>query len=127
MAAEHELHIAYMVYSDGLGALSIGIASPDDMDSLERAVATMRVSRETPGACPELPEGSRTVATDGLVIRRRRDKCRTVLRVDDLQGVSAALLGRNEVPEDDYLRVVQSLTVVTPTPGLRRGGEPGGD
>jgi hypothetical protein len=122
-----QIRIAYLLYGDGLGSLSLGIALPQDMDALERAVETMRESRTSPDACPELPEGSRPVAADGMVIRRRRDRCRTVLRVDDLHGVSAALLGRNEVPEDEYVRVVQSLEVVEPGPGTRPGGVPGED
>jgi hypothetical protein len=125
--ARRSVRIVNLVYSDGLGTLSLGIASPEDMDALERAAQTMRSEREAPGACPDLPEGSLPLVSDGLVVRRRRDKCRTVLRVDDLQGVSTTLLGRNEVPEDEYVRVVQSLEVVAPWKGPQGPSEPDGD
>ncbi|MHC5011297.1 MAG: hypothetical protein ACYTG6_10150, partial [Planctomycetota bacterium] len=108
--------LAYQLYSDGLATISIGIAPAEEMNALERAVATMRAAEEEEGACPTLPDPNPAVDVDGIVIRRRRDMCRTVLRIDDLHGVSVALLGQNEIPEDEYVTMVSSLEVVEPAP-----------
>ena len=46
------------------------------------------------------------------MIRRRTDACRTVLRLDGFEGVSITLLARNELPGDEYVKVMESLARV---------------
>ena len=105
--------LAYLQYSDGLVNIGIGIALPEDMDAFEAWMATRPVE-DDPDACPPLPEEARPLTADGELIRRRRDRCRTVLRLDGRAEVSVLLLGRNEIPEDEYLHVIASVAPVQP-------------
>ena len=105
--------LAYLQYSDGLVNIGIGIALPEDMDAFEAWMAT-RPMEDDPDACPPLPEEARPLTADGELIRRRRDRCRTVLRLDGRAEVSVLLLGRNEIPEDEYLQVIASVAPVQP-------------
>lgn len=109
------VRLAWLAYSDGLADISLGIALPADMDALEAAVAAQPDrSGEDSEACPPIPEPVPPVAAGGVLIRRRRDHCRTVLRLDGRQGVSVSLLGRNEIPEDEYIHVISSVARVVP-------------
>ena len=105
--------LAYLQYSDGLVNIGLGIALPEDMDAFETWMATRPVE-DDPDACPPLPEEARPLTADGELIRRRRDRCRTVLRLDGRGEVSVLLLGRNEIPEDEYLHVLASVAPVQP-------------
>lgn len=103
--------LAYLHYSDGLANISLGIALPEDMDTFEGWMAT-RPMEDDPEACPPMPDEARPLTADGELIRRRRDRCRTVLRLDGRSEVSVLLLGRNEIPEDEYLHVIASVVPV---------------
>jgi hypothetical protein len=100
-------------YSDGLARIDLYIAPPEDMRRFEEALRSGR--KVDIGACPtsianapdELIPGD-----DDLVVRRNSDRCRTVLKIDDLGGVTVALVGRNEIPPDAYVEVVKSLARV---------------
>jgi hypothetical protein len=107
---------ASLLYSDGLGLLSVGIARRDDLDAIEKALASMPANPDDPDACPTLPPSTEPVVEGEVVVRWRTDQCRTVLRLDDFHGVSVAVLSRNEVPSDEYLKVVKSLAVVPKPP-----------
>ncbi len=102
------VRVASLTYSDGLAILSVGIAVPRDMDALE-ALQRMSRMQEDPDACPGLPAPTGPLPSGRAVVRLRTDACRTVMRRDDLPGVSVTLTGRNEVPLDDYLAVIESL------------------
>ncbi len=103
--------LAYLQYSDGLVNIGIGIALPEDMDAFETWMA-QRPVEDDPDACPPMPEEARPLTVDGELIRRRHDRCRTVLRLDGRGEVSILLLGRNEIPEDEYLHVIASMAPV---------------
>lgn len=105
------VRIASLTYSDGLAILSIAAAEARDMDAME---ALQRMSRELedPASCPGLPAPTGPLVAGRAVVRVRTDACRTVMRRDDLPGVSVTLTGRNEIDVDDYLRVIESLTLV---------------
>ena len=112
-AAPRCVGLAYLQYSDGLVNIGIGIALPEDMDAFEAWMGARPVE-DDPDACPPLPEEARPLTADGELIRRRRDRCRTVLRLDGRAEVSVLLLGRNEIPEDEYLHVLTSVAPVQP-------------
>jgi hypothetical protein len=108
-----KIRIAYLLYSDGLCTMDIGTAFPDDLDLLEAAIASQPAS-DDPEACPPIPERVKPVRLDGELIRRRRDRCRTVLRLDGRSEVSVQLMAQNEIPEDEYLRVLAGVAPVQP-------------
>ncbi len=108
------VRLASLLYSDGLGLISIGIAVPSDMDALQEKLAAMGPGDGEPGGCATLPPDAGPVAAGpDRLLRRRSDRCRTVLRLDGLEGVSVTLLCRNELPGDEYVKVMESLKRVT--------------
>jgi hypothetical protein len=107
------MRVAMLTYSDGLATLSVHVAPPEDVDAMQ-ALAERRDEHRDPAACPSLPGATGVVTEGALVIRRRADACRTVLRVDEAEGPSVVLIGRNELPGDAYIRVVRSLTTAAP-------------
>ena len=66
------------------------------------------------------PTDPRDILHQGAVIRMRTDICRTVVRRDDLDGVSVTIIGRNEIPNDEYLRMVATLEKVGSPEGAGR-------
>ncbi|MDJ0973216.1 MAG: hypothetical protein QNJ98_01990 [Planctomycetota bacterium] len=111
--------IVTLLYSDGMALISIGIARTPEMDALERSYAEMR--RERPEdddgqACPTLPAEPKRIPIRDTTVRMRTDDCRTVLRRDDVGGMSVTLLGRNELTLDEYLAVIARLERVLPLP-----------
>jgi len=107
------------LYSDGLALISVGVARRGDMDIIERLTAGM-TEMDSPTACPGLPTDPRDILHQGAVIRMRTDVCRTVVRRDDLDGVSVTIIGRNEIPNDEYLRMVATLETVGSPEGAGR-------
>ncbi len=108
------LRLASLLFSDGLGLISIGIAVRADMDALQERVGNAMTDDDVAGGCSTLPPEVGLVAVaEGRVLRRRTDLCRTVLRLDGLEGVSVTLLSRNELPGDEYVKVMESLARVT--------------
>ena len=99
------------LYSDGLALISVGVAFRADMDVIERLTAGM-TEMDSPTSCPGLPGEPRDILHQGATIRMRSDACRTVVRRDDLGGVSVVIIGRNEIPNDEYLRMVATLELV---------------
>jgi hypothetical protein len=83
------------------------------MDAMQ-AFAARRDEHRAPEACPSLPGVTGVVTEGALVIRRRADACRTVLRVDDAEGPSVVVIGRNERPGDEYIRIVRGLAPARP-------------
>ncbi|MDA1193655.1 MAG: hypothetical protein O2894_00565 [Planctomycetota bacterium] len=96
------------LYSDGLGLISVGVALTRDMDAIESLTDGM-TELNSPTPCPGLPAEPRDVRHEGATVRMRTDSCRTVLRRDDLTGVSVTIIGRNEIGPDEYLRMMASL------------------
>jgi hypothetical protein len=106
------VRLASLLYSDGLGLISVGVALASDMDALQARLASMDPADG--GGCATLPPEVGPVAvTAERTLRRRTDRCRTVLRLDGLEGVSVTLLCRNELPADEYVRVMESLARVS--------------
>jgi hypothetical protein len=107
------LRLASLLYSDGLGLISVGVALREDMDRLQD-IAAMTPGEDEPGGCSTLPPDQGFVEVgDKRVVRRRVDLCRTVLRLDGFEGVSVTLLSRNELPGDEYVKVMESLARVS--------------
>ena len=107
------LRLASLLYSDGLGLISVGIGTRSDMDALQQRLIAMGPGDGEPGGCSTLPPDQGYVEVEGQrVIRRRTDTCRTVLRLDGFEGVSVTLLARNELPGDEYVKVMESLARV---------------
>lgn len=104
------IRLASLTYSDGLGLISLGIADRADMDALQERLAGAMSGEEASGGCSTPPPEAGAVAVrGGRVLRRRVDVCRTVLRLDGVEGVSVTLLSRNELPGDEYVKVMESL------------------
>ncbi len=99
------------LYSDGVALISVGIALSRDMDMIE-ALSGGMTEMDSPTACPGLPADPRDIRHEGALIRMRTDSCRTVLRRDDLEGVSVTIIGRNEIAAEEYLRMMGTLTKV---------------
>jgi hypothetical protein len=116
---EPRARVVWLRYGDGLAVIHIVVGPLAALDAFEAGLARFRerIAAEQPDACPSLPAAQPDVAEEGLVVRRRRDRCRTVLRVDGLEGVSATVMALNELPEDEYLAVIGSLERVEPAPG----------
>lgn len=110
--------IVTLLYSDGMALISIGMARTPEMDALEARYAEMRGRPSTDDAqtCPTLPAKPRRVPIRDTTVRVRSDDCRTVLRRDDVGGMSVTLLGRNELTLDEYLAVIARLERVLPVP-----------
>ncbi len=104
-----KLRFAMFTYSDGLAFLAVNVAPSQDMDALQAFAQKRDEHRARADACPSLPGVAGDVREGALLIRRRADLCRTVLRVDDVQGSSVAVMGQNEIPGDEYIRVIRSL------------------
>ena len=101
--------IAWLVYSDGLASFSLAMGRRAGLAALERRFSGSE-------GCPEIELPPEAPAVQGVSVRRHRDRCRTILRIDDLDGVGVVLIGHSEIPEAEYLRVLSSL---------RRVGAPG--
>ena len=112
---EEILRVATLTYSDGMALLSFGIAPPDVMDLLERITMRMEAAVEVPDDaqnCPTLPEQPINVPASTGVIRMRTNRCRTVLRRDEVGGVSVTLLGRNELAFETYRSLILGLEIL---------------
>jgi len=102
------VQLVSQLYSDGLALISVGVAPREDMNTIESLTAGM-ADADDPASCPGLPGEPRDIRQNGSVIRMRRDTCRIVLRRDDLAGVSVTIIGRRELPDAEYLRMIGSL------------------
>lgn len=107
-APETPVQLVTQLYSDGLALISVGVSSKEDMNVIENLTAGMP-DTDDPASCPGLPADARDLRQNGSVIRMRTDTCRVVLRRDDLEGVSVTIIGRNELPVEEYLRIIGTL------------------
>ena len=108
--------LAVLDYRDGMALVRLLQGTREAIDLFEeRERARDRRHREE-GACPSLPDEATPITSGGLRILRRKDRCRTVLRVDGIEGVSVTVIGCNELSQDAYLEVVESLDVVDRVP-----------
>lgn len=105
-----------LLYSDGMGIISMAIAPPDHMDAITRHVNKMPVRGGNTDVCPTLSgQPKDLLASRTGVIRMSSDRCRTVLRRDNVgDDLSVMLIGRNELSTETYLRIVQSLKPYKP-------------
>jgi hypothetical protein len=104
-----KIRMASMTYSDGFAVLSVGVASREDTERMEQFFARMRDKRSDPEACPTLPERSAEWQEGDVVVRRRADRCHTVVRRDDVGGMTVTVMGRNELAPDEYVRVIVGM------------------
>jgi len=111
--AKSPVQLVSQLYSDGLALISVGVAPREDMNTIEVLTAGM-ADADDPASCPGLPGEPRDIRQNGSVIRMRRDTCRIVLRRDDLLGVSVTIIGRRELPDDEYLRMIGSMKKIAP-------------
>lgn len=109
------VHLVTQLYSDGMALISLAIAPRRDMDAIENATAGMG-DESDPDSCPGLPANPRDIRQESATIRMRTDVCRSVLRLDDLDDVSVTLMGRNEIPGEEYLRMMGGLRPVVGDP-----------
>jgi hypothetical protein len=107
-APETPVQLVSQLYSDGLALISVGVAPKEDMNVIESMTAGM-ADADDPAACPGVPQDIADLRQNGSVIRMRTDTCRIVLRRDDLEQVSVTVIGRNELPVEEYLRLIGSL------------------
>ncbi len=110
---EAKVQLVSQLYSDGVALISVGVAPRGDMDAIEMMSAAMDDTTD-PAACPGLPTNPRDIREDSAMISLRTDVCRTVLRRDDLTGVSVTLIGRNELPIEEYLGMMSTLELKKP-------------
>ncbi|MGE0192354.1 MAG: hypothetical protein AB7T63_09975 [Planctomycetota bacterium] len=109
-----EVHRATLLYSDGLGLISLVIAPRPDLDAIVSHYGQMPAREGDPNGCPGLPASTSEVRDTRSVIRMRQDVCRTLLRRDDVaEDLSVMLLGRNELPLEAYVRAISGLRRVT--------------
>lgn len=104
----------YVRYGDGIAHLDVMMARPEDMRRLVEFARNYQGSTG-PGTCPATADVFEDLQADAgaILIRRRADKCRTVLQREDLKGVSVALVGFNEIPGDLYVETMKSLVHVS--------------
>src|SRR5204863_33398 len=97
--ALHPIEYAWIGYGDGIAQMLLLIARPEDMQVLDEVARSLQrgAGMDTCTSAANTPED---LVSDGdaVIITRRADKCRTVLRRADLEGVTVALIGFNEVP-----------------------------
>ncbi len=108
--------LAVLDYRDGMALIRILQGTREAVDAFEARERARDSRHHEDGTCPSIPEGGMPITTGGLRILRRKDRCRTVLRVDDIEGVSVTVIGRNELSQDAYLEVIESLDAVEPAP-----------
>lgn len=109
-----EVHRATLLYSDGLGLISLVIAPRPDLDAIVSHYGRMPSRDGDPNGCPGLPTAASEVRDTRSVIRMRQDVCRTLLRRDDVaEDLGVMLLGRNELPLEAYVRAIGGLKRVT--------------
>ncbi len=111
-APETPVQLVTQLYSDGLALISVGVAPKEDMNVIESMTAGMTADQDDPAACPGVPQEVEDLRQNGSVIRMRTDTCRVVLRRDDLEAVSVTIIGRNELPVEEYLRLIGTLRKV---------------
>lgn len=105
-----EVHRATLLYSDGLALLSVLIAPVPDMNAILSHYGKMPPRSDDPQPCPGLPEKTTEVRDVDRVVRMRTDVCRTLLSREDVEeGLSFVLMGRNELPLEDYVRAIAKL------------------
>lgn len=108
--------LAVLDYRDGMALIRILQGTREAIDAFEERERARDSRHHEEGTCPSLPEGPTPITTGGLRILRRKDRCRTVLRVDDIEGVSVTVIGCNELSQDAYIEVIESLDAVEPAP-----------
>ncbi len=127
-ASGEKLPVAWVAYTDGLVRMNLFITRRADMRRLE-ALAREQTNAAGRTTCPtssaqtpeEMLEGA-----DAILVHRRDDGCRVVLRRDDLPDVAVALVGFRGLAPDDYVQTIRTLVRVSPTkPGEVPLHEPG--
>lgn len=108
--------IAWISYGDGMLRMNLFLAPPAQMERLAD-LARSTDAGPGPSACPTTPADTPEDLLEeagSILVRRRSDGCRTVLRRDDLEGVVVALVGFPGLPADVYVRTIRSLVRVKP-------------
>lgn len=118
-AAAGPLPLAWIAYTDGVVRMNLFVARPDQMRRLE-ALARQQDNAAGRSGCPTTGADTPQELVEeagSILVHRRDDGCRVVLRRDDLPDVAVALVGYRGLAPDDYVRTVRTLVrVVPPTP-----------
>jgi len=124
-----KLPLAWVVYTDGLVRMNLFVARRADMRRLEalaREQTTVAGRTTCPTSSAQTPE-EMLEGADAILVHRRDDGCRVVLRRDDLPDVAVALVGYRGLAADDYVQTIRTLVRVSPTkPGEVPLHEPDG-
>lgn len=113
------LPLAWIAYTDGVVRMNLFVTPPAQMRRLE-ALAREQSTAAGRSGCPttgaDTPQ-ELVEAAGSILVLRRDDGCRVVLRRDDLPDAAVALVGYRGLAPDDYVRTVRSLVrVVAPKP-----------
>ena len=106
---------ATVLYSDGMGLISLAIGPADHMDAIARHYSRMPARQGNSDVCPELPAPPENLVRKKGVVRLREETCRVVLRLDEVaDDLSVMLIARKELPTESYLRMLESLKPMAP-------------
>lgn len=111
------LPLAWVAYTDGLVRMNLFMARRADMRRLE-GLARQQTTAAGHGTCPTSPASTpeeMVEGADAVLVFRRDDGCRVVLRRDDLPDVAVALVGYRGLPPAEYVETLRSLVRVSPT------------
>lgn len=111
------LPVAWVTYTDGLVRMNLFVTRRADMRRLEalaREQTTVAGRTTCPTSSAQTPE-EMLEGADAILVHRRDDGCRVVLRRDDLPDVAVALVGFRGLASDDYVQTIRSLVRVSPT------------
>ena len=106
-----EIQRATLLYSDGMGLISVAVAPSDHMDAIVRHYSRMPEAQEGEGdGCAESPRPPKDLVRKKGQIRMHSGPCRTVLRLDEVaEGISVMIIGHNEVAREHYVQMIESL------------------
>src|SRR5205085_3589476 len=96
--------------TDGVVRMSLLATRPQHLRRLE-AVARQQqnVSGQSTCATSSANTPEEELNVGDILVHRKDDGCRVVLRRDDLDGVAVVLVGYRGLPPDDYVRTIHSL------------------
>jgi hypothetical protein len=98
-------------YGDGLASMDLFLTRPENLAPLVGFAKRLQRSAAVE-VCPAAADTPEDLVEGSVVIRRRADRCRTVLQREDLPGVSAVLVAYNEIEGSLYVETMRSLAPV---------------
>jgi hypothetical protein len=107
--------VAWFTFTDGLASFALAMGPRANLEAFEQHFASSVERDDKPAPSPHC-DGE----DGGCSVRLRHAPRRVVMRVDDLHGLGVLLLGRNELLDTAYLRVLEGLE---PIPARERKSE----